>query len=119
MIPQKFRVGQNFELEIYVQKASTFSFSSWIRANEGSKFKQDCVESENSDILLINAINLKLRLIDFVYFFFRHPVEETNVVEIKAYVIDIWVIPRGGGGGWGSLPRNAWYGGAARMGRKF
>ena len=37
--------------------------------NEGSKFKLDCVQSKNSYISLINVINFKLRLINFVYFF--------------------------------------------------
>ena len=33
------------------------------------KFKLDCLESKYSYILLINAINFKLCLINFVYFF--------------------------------------------------
>ena len=36
--------------------------------NEGSKFKLDCVESKNSYILTINAINFKQSLNNFEYF---------------------------------------------------
>ena len=43
-------------------------------SNWGSKFKPYCVESKNGYILLINIINFKLRLINFVYIFVRHPV---------------------------------------------
>ena len=42
--------------------------------SEGWKFKLDCVESKNSYILLIDAISFKLRLINLVYIFSKHPV---------------------------------------------
>ena len=35
----------------------------------------DCVESKNSYILLIDYINFKLLVINFVYSFLRHPVD--------------------------------------------
>ena len=47
--------------------------------NEGSKFKLDCEESKN--MLLINVINFKLRLINFVYIF------ETPGIPSKAVII--------------------------------
>ena len=37
-------------------------------ANVESKFESDCIVSKNSYISLINVINFKLRLINFVYF---------------------------------------------------
>ena len=43
--------------------------TSLIPTNEGSKFKLDFVEFRNSYILMINIINVNLRLINFVYFF--------------------------------------------------
>ena len=43
----------------------------WILTNEGSKFKLDCLKFKNSYILMIDVINFKLRLINFVYFFFE------------------------------------------------
>ena len=43
--------------------------------DSSSKFELDCVESKNSYILLINVINFKLRLINYVYIFLRHPEE--------------------------------------------
>ena len=50
-------------------KSHIFLNTSWIPANESSKFKLDCVESKTSYILLIDAINFELALIKFVYFF--------------------------------------------------
>ena len=35
----------------------------------GSKIKLDCIKYKNSYVLLIDDINFKLRLINFVYFF--------------------------------------------------
>ena len=35
----------------------------------------DCVKFENCYILLIHVIDFKLCLINFVYFFLRHPVD--------------------------------------------
>ena len=48
--------------------------TSWIPANEGLEFKLDSLKSRNSLILLIDIINFKLRLIEFVYIILRHPV---------------------------------------------
>ena len=42
---------------------------SWIPANEDSKFKLDCVESENSYILLIDAVNFQSRLTLYIIVF--------------------------------------------------
>ena len=50
-----------------------------ILTNEGSKFKLDCIKTKNSYILLIDDINFKLCLIDFVYLF-RHPVDFTILI---------------------------------------
>ena len=55
-------------------KISSFLNTSWTVANEGSKFKLHCVESKNSYISLIDVINFKLRLVNFVSIFVRHPV---------------------------------------------
>ena len=41
----------------------------WIPTNERSKFKLVCVKFKNSHILLIETMNVKLCLINFVYFF--------------------------------------------------
>ena len=42
----------------------------WISTNEDSKLKiNNCLQSKNSCILSIGVINFKLRLINFVYFF--------------------------------------------------
>ena len=41
----------------------------WIPTNEGSKFKLDCVQAKNCYIILMDVINFKLRLINFVYIF--------------------------------------------------
>ena len=40
-----------------------------VPTNEFSKFKLDCVKSKNSYILLMDVINFKLRLINFLYLF--------------------------------------------------
>ena len=40
----------------------------WIPTNRDQHFL-DCVETKNCDILLIDVINFKLQLINFVYFF--------------------------------------------------
>ena len=45
------------------QKSYISLNTSWTAVNEGSKFKLDCVKSENSNILLIDVINSNLRLI--------------------------------------------------------
>ena len=66
LIPQKFKVGQNYYREIHVQKA--------IPTHEGSKFELDCVVFKSSYILMIDVISFKLRLINFVYFFETQPV---------------------------------------------
>ena len=42
--------------------------------------KLKCLESKSSYVLLIDIINFKLRLINFVCFFLRHPVEKQNVL---------------------------------------
>ena len=63
LIPSQIKVGQNFYLEIHVQKANTCG----IPTNQGSKFKLDCVKFKNSYILMIDVIKFKLRLINFVY----------------------------------------------------
>ena len=39
-----------------------------------SKFKPDCVESNNDYILLIDVTTFELRLVNVVYFLLRHPV---------------------------------------------
>ena len=41
----------------------------WIPTNEGSRFKLDCLKSNNRHISLIDAHNFKLSLVNFVYFF--------------------------------------------------
>ena len=48
-------------------KSRIFLNTWWIQKSDVSKFKLDCVESKNSYILLIDVINFKLRLINFVY----------------------------------------------------
>ena len=55
-------------------KISSSLNTSWIVANEGSKFKFYRVESKSSYISLIDVINFKLRLVNFVSIFLRHPV---------------------------------------------
>ena len=59
--PKPFPIRDKFPR----QKAISLS----ILANKGSEFKLDCVEFNNSYILLINVINFKIRLINFVYTF--------------------------------------------------
>ena len=74
LIPPKILSWPKFLAWKLCSKIHIFPNTSWISPTEDSKFKLDCVESKNGYILLIYVINFKLRLINFVYIFFRHPV---------------------------------------------
>ena len=52
----------------FILKKPRLSQYSMDATNKGSKFKSDCVKSKNSYTLPIDVINLKLRLINCVYF---------------------------------------------------
>ena len=63
--PKNSKLAKISSLKI-MSKSHIFLKTSWLPTTEGSKFKLDCVESKNGYILLINVINFKLCLINFV-----------------------------------------------------
>ena len=83
LIPPKIQSWPKF-LSWNSCSKSHISINTWrILTNKGLKFKLDCLESKNSHILWINVINFKLRLINFIYIFLRHPVHQRG---IKVYI---------------------------------
>ena len=62
--PPKFEVLQSFMFKIHFQKAMSLN-TGWIPTNKDQHF----LETKNYDILLIDVINFKLQLINFVYLF--------------------------------------------------
>ena len=73
LIPPKIQSWTKFVALNSCSKSHISLNTRWIPTDEGSKFKLDYLESKYSYILLIDLINLKFGLINFVYFF-RHPV---------------------------------------------
>ena len=66
---------------------SHISLNTWlISTNEGSKFKFDPLESKDSYMLWINAINFKLRLITSVYVF-----EIPGSVTLEQFTVNIFL----------------------------
>ena len=74
-IPPKIQSWPKFLACNLCSKSHIALKTSWIPANQGSKFKLDCVESKNSYILLIDIINSKFRLINFAYICLRYQVD--------------------------------------------
>ena len=73
LIPPKIQSWSKFLVRNLCSNSLISINTWWIPIDEGSKFELACLESKNSHILWIDFISLKFRLINFVYFFLRHP----------------------------------------------